>query len=251
MTQERKRLDQHLVELGLMPSRARAQAEIRDGHVSVGGQVAVKPAQLVSEDDLLEVSSSAHGYVSRAALKLLHGLDHFGIDVVGKTCVDVGASTGGFTQVLLERHAAHVTAIDVGHGQLVPALRDDPRVTSLEGLNAKDVTADHLTPAPEILTCDVSFIGLEKALATTLGFMAENARIIVLIKPQFEVGKGLVGKGGIVRDPDLHTKVCDNITNWLTGTGQWTVLGLTESPIQGGDGNKEFLLAATKNSLPL
>ncbi len=248
MSTPRKRLDQHLVELGLMPSRARAQAEIRDGHVTIGGQVAVKPAQLVSEDDLVEISSSVHGYVSRAALKLVHGLGHFDIDVSGKNCVDMGASTGGFTQVLLERHAAHVTAIDVGHGQLATTLRDDPRVTSLEGLNAKDVTAAHLTPPPDILTCDVSFIGLEKALSVILGLMAENARIIVLIKPQFEVGKGLVGKGGIVRDPDLHSKVCDNITNWLTGTGDWKILGLTDSPILGGDGNKEFLLAATKNN---
>ena len=246
MTTPRKRLDQHLVELGLMPSRARAQAEIRDGHVTVGGQVAQKPAQLVGEEDHVEVSSSAHGYVSRAALKLVHGLDHFGIDVSGKNCVDMGASTGGFTQVLLARHAARVTAIDVGHGQLAAALRDDPRVTSLEGLNAKDVTAAHLGAKPEILTCDVSFISLEKALSVTLGLMAEKSRIIVLIKPQFEVGRGLVGKGGIVRDADLHVKVCDNITNWLTGTGQWAILGVTESPILGGDGNKEFLLAAEK-----
>tara|TARA_R110000868_G_scaffold3200_20_gene21159 strand:+ start:131 stop:874 length:744 start_codon:yes stop_codon:yes gene_type:complete len=246
MTSPRKRLDQHLVELGLMPSRARAQAEIRDGHVTVGGQVAQKPAQMIGEDDLVEVSSSVHGYVSRAALKLIHGLDHFGIDVSGKNCVDMGASTGGFTQVLLARHAAHVTAIDVGHGQLAPALRDDPRVTSLEGLNAKDVTAAHLGATPEILTCDVSFISLEKALSVTLALLAEKARIVVLIKPQFEVGRGLVGKGGIVRDADLHAKVCDNITNWLTGTGHWTILGLTESPILGGDGNKEFLLAAER-----
>jgi 23S rRNA (cytidine1920-2'-O)/16S rRNA (cytidine1409-2'-O)-methyltransferase len=242
----RKRLDQVLVERGLMPSRARAQSAIRAGEVSLGGAPVTRPAHLVGDDDEISVSSSVHKYVSRAALKLVHGLDYFDIDVRDKICVDIGASTGGFTQVLLERHAAHVTAIDVGHGQLVPALASNPRVTSIEGLNAKDVTLAHLGTRPDILTCDVSFISLTKALMKTLDLLQERARILVLIKPQFEVGPAHVGKGGIIRDPELHAKVCDNITQWLAARGGWELLGITESPIEGGDGNKEFLMAARR-----
>ena len=246
MDTSRKRLDQVLVERGLMPSRARAQSAIRAGEVKLSGEVVKKPAHLVSEDDEIEVSSSTHQYVSRAALKLIHALDHFGIDVRDKICVDIGASTGGFTQVLLERHAAHVTAIDVGHGQLVPEIANNPRVTSIEGLNAKDVTLADLGTRPDILTCDVSFISLTKALMKTLDLLQENARIVVLIKPQFEVGPAHVGKGGIIRDPELHAKVCGNIAEWLTERGGWKILGIIESPIEGGDGNKEFLMAAQR-----
>jgi 23S rRNA (cytidine1920-2'-O)/16S rRNA (cytidine1409-2'-O)-methyltransferase len=244
MVSARKRLDQALVERGLMPSRARAQSAIRDGEVSVGGTPASKPAQLVGDEDEVILSSSVHQYVSRAALKLVHALDHFAIDVRDKNCVDIGASTGGFTQVLLERHAAHVTAIDVGHGQLVPALAANPRVTSLEGLNAKDIGLEHLRIKPDILTCDVSFISLTKALSNCLDLLQETARIVVLIKPQFELERAQIGKGGLVRDPELHVKVCDKITSWLTEIGGWDILGIIESPILGGDGNKEFLLAA-------
>jgi 23S rRNA (cytidine1920-2'-O)/16S rRNA (cytidine1409-2'-O)-methyltransferase len=250
-----------LVECGLLPSRARAQAAIKAGDVSVAGEPVLKPAQLVGEADEIALSSSVYGYVSRAALKLTHALDHFGIDVRDKFCLDIGASTGGFTQVLLERHAAHVTAIDVGHGQLVPALRDNPLVTSIEGLNAKDLEAEHLGTRLDLLTCDVSFIGLEKALSKTLDlwqetldFAQENLGIpshipslVLLIKPQFEVGPARVGKGGIVRDPALHAEICDNISAWLRKGGHWKVLGITESPILGGDGNKEFLIAAHKS----
>lgn len=246
MVSSRKRLDQALVERGLMPSRARAQSAIRDGEVSVGGTPASKPAQLVSDEDEVILSSSVHQYVSRAALKLVHALDHFAIDVRDKNCVDIGASTGGFTQVLLERHAAHVSAIDVGHGQLVPALAANPRVTSLEGLNAKDIGLEHLRIKPDILTCDVSFISLTKALSNCLDLLQETARIVVLIKPQFELERAQIGKGGLVRDPELHAKVCDKITSWLTEIGGWDILGIIESPILGGDGNKEFLLAARR-----
>lgn len=246
MVSARKRLDQALVERGLMPSRARAQSAIRDGEVMVGGAVASKPAQLVGDEDDITLSSSVHQYVSRAALKLVHALDHFAIDVQDKICVDIGASTGGFTQVLLERHAAHVTAIDVGHGQLVPALASDPRVTSIEGLNAKDIGPEHLRIKPDILTCDVSFISLTKALSKSLDLLQETARIVVLIKPQFELERAQIGKGGLVRDPELHAKTCDKITSWLTEIGGWDILGIIESPILGGDGNKEFLLAATR-----
>ena len=253
MDTSRKRLDQVLVERGLMPSRARAQSAIRAGEVKLGGEVVKKPAHLVGESDEIELSSSVHKYVSRAALKLVHALDHFGIDVRDKFCVDIGASTGGFTQVLLERHAAHVTAIDVGHGQLVPELANNPRVTSIEGLNAKDVTLAHLGTKVDILTCDVSFISLTKALTKTLDLLQETLEfehekqcLVMLIKPQFEVGPAHVGKGGIIRDPELHAKVCDNVTKWLTERGGWKILGIIESPIEGGDGNKEFLMAAQK-----
>jgi 23S rRNA (cytidine1920-2'-O)/16S rRNA (cytidine1409-2'-O)-methyltransferase len=245
MSAPRKRLDQLLVERGLMPSRARAQSAIREGQVFIAGEVVSKPAQMVGEGDDITLGSSVQRYVSRAALKLVHGLDHFGIEVQDKVCVDIGASTGGFTEVLLERHAAHVTAIDVGHGQLAPALRDNPRVTSLEGVNSRDITYAQLG-TPDLVVCDVSFIGLEKALSKTLELLHENTRILVLIKPQFEAGPSSVGKGGIIRDPALHAKVCDNIVNWLSGLGVWTIHGVTESPILGGDGNKEFLLAATR-----
>lgn len=253
MSTPRKRLDQVLVERGLMPSRARAQSAIKEGEVRLAGEVVTKSAHLAGDEDEITISSSVHKYVSRAALKLVHALDYFDIDVRDKFCVDIGASTGGFTQVLLERHAAHVTAIDVGHGQLVPALASNPRVTSIEGLNARDVTFDHLGTRPDILTCDVSFISLTKALMKvldllqeTLDFEREKQCLVMLIKPQFEVGPSRVGKGGVVRDPDLHAEVCDNISSWLRSRGHWEVLGITESPILGGDGNKEFLIAARK-----
>ncbi|MGV8998336.1 MAG: TlyA family RNA methyltransferase [Parvibaculaceae bacterium] len=251
----RKRLDQVLVERGLMPSRARAQSEIGDGHVLVAGEVARKPAQMVAEDDVITLSSSVHEYVSRAALKLIHALDHFGIDVRDKYCLDIGASTGGFTQVLLERHAAHVTAVDVGHSQLSPVLAHNPRLTLIEGLNSKDISFEHLiNPQSQkvgIVTCDVSFISLAKALDPLLDLamesndlLQENAHLVLLIKPEFEVGKGKLGGGGVVRDPALHVEVCDNISSWLRAKGQWDVSDIIDSPLHGGDGNKEFLLAA-------
>ncbi len=247
----RKRLDQVLVERGLMPSRARAQSEINDGHVLVAGEVARKPAQMVSDEDEVTLTSSVHEYVSRAALKLVHALDHFDIDVRDRFCLDIGASTGGFTQVLLERHAAHVTAVDVGHGQLAPALADHPRVTLFEGLNAKDLIPEHFAGRVGIITCDVSFISLAKALDPLLDLCAEtpdllrdNAYLVLLIKPEFEVGKGNLGSGGIVRDPALHMQVCDTLSAWLRSKGQWEVFDVIESPIHGGDGNKEFFLIA-------
>lgn len=246
MTAPRKRLDQLLVERGLVATRARAQAAIRAGLVSIAGCAITKPAQLIGEDDEISIDASQANYVSRAALKLIQGLDHFSIDPQGRACLDVGASTGGFTQVLLERGASHVTAIDVGHGQLAAILAADPRVTLIEGLNAKDLVAAHLSRAVSLVVCDVSFIGLQKALPAALALAAEEAYLIALIKPQFEVGPENVGKGGIVRDASLHAKVCDNIATWLAAQPHWHVLGLTESPIKGGDGNKEFLIAARR-----
>tara|TARA_R110000824_G_scaffold366730_3_gene555829 strand:- start:94252 stop:95016 length:765 start_codon:yes stop_codon:yes gene_type:complete len=253
MSAPRQRLDHALVERGLMPTRARAQSAIRSGDVLVAGEVVSKPARMVGDDDLIELSSSVQRYVSRAALKLVHALDHFNIDVRDKFCLDLGASTGGFVEVLLERHAAHVIAIDVGHGQLVPALAGNPRVTSYEGLNAKDIEPKHLGTKLDIVTCDVSFISLEKAtrhlldlMLETLDLVQENAHLIFLVKPQFEVGKANLGKGGIVRDAALHARTCDNLSSWLRNRGEWEVFDIIESPILGGDGNKEFLMVAVK-----
>lgn len=246
MSASRKRLDQLLVERGLVATRARAQAAIRAGLVSIAGRAITKPAQLVGEDDEIAVDASQANYVSRAALKLIHGLDHFGVDPQGRACLDIGASTGGFTQVLLERGARHVAAIDVGHGQFAATLCADARVTLIEGLNAKDLTAAHLSCAIGLIVCDVSFIGLQKALPAALALADGGACLVALIKPQFEVGPENVGKGGIVKDASLHAKICDNIATWLATQPHWHVLGITESPIKGGDGNKEFLIAARR-----
>lgn len=244
MSWNRRRLDQLLVERGLAPSRARAQGAIRAGHVRVGGHVATKPAVLVGAEEEIVLDALEHPYVSRAALKLVHALDRFGIAVEGCECLDVGASTGGFTQVLLERGARHVTAMDVGHGQLAPMLARDARVTALEGLNARDVTAAHVPHPPGLIVCDVSFISLRKALPAVLALAAPGARLVALIKPQFEAGRENVGKGGIVRDGALHEKICRDIADWLSALAGWHVHGVAESPIEGGDGNKEFLIAA-------
>ena len=245
MPDERKRLDQLLVERGLFHSRARARAAILGKLVSVGGKPAAKPSQPVDEHATIDVDPSAHLYVSRGALKLAHALDNFAIDPRGLDCLDIGASTGGFTQVLLERGARHVTAIDVGHGQLAAELASDPRVTSIENLNAKDIEAMHLAHPVDLIVADVSFISLKKALPAALALAAPGARLIALVKPQFEVGPGHVGKGGIVRDPALHAEVCADIEAWLASVSGWRVAGVTESPIEGGDGNREFLVAAS------
>jgi 23S rRNA (cytidine1920-2'-O)/16S rRNA (cytidine1409-2'-O)-methyltransferase len=191
---------------------------------------------------VLTIEDAARNYVSRAALKLKHGLAQFGISASGKACLDIGASTGGFTQVLLEEGAAHVTAIDVGHGQMK---LDDPRITLIEGLNARDLCADHLGAPVDLVVCDVSFISLRLALPRALELAAEGAVLVALIKPQFEAGRDAVGKGGIVTDPLEHERVCREITEFLLGEG-WRVLGVTASPVEGGDGNREFLIGAVK-----
>lgn len=245
MSNPRKRLDQFLIERGLFSSRAKARAAIKGGLVSVDGKLIVKASQAVDEHAEIVVDPSAHLYVSRGALKLEHALTFFAIDPANLACLDIGASTGGFTQVLLAHGARHVTAIDVGHGQLAAELAGDPRVTSFENLNAKDLMPAHLVhPAVDLIVADVSFISLMKALPPALALAAPGARLVALIKPQFEVGPENVGKGGIVRDASLQAKVCDNIVAWLAAQGGWHVLGITESPIEGGDGNKEFLIAA-------
>jgi len=244
---ERHRLDQALVERGLAPSRAQAQAIIKAGHVRVGSRVSRKPAELVLDSDKVLVEGAQAQYVSRGALKLKHALEHFTIDPRGLICVDIGASTGGFSQILLEGKARKIYAIDVGHGQLAQTIADDPRVVPLEKLNVKDVSAAHVADAIDLVVCDVSFIGLAKALPAALALCAPGALLVALIKPQFEVGRAHIGKGGIVRDEKEQRRVCAEIETWLNSQPGWEVQGIIESPIAGGDGNREFLLAARKS----
>ena len=240
------RLDQLLVERGLYESRSRARDAVLRGRVNVEGRVAAKPAQSVAQDAAIEIADEARGYVSRAALKLAHALDHFAISPESLAALDLGASTGGFTQVLLERGARHVTALDVGHGQMAPALAADSRVTFLEGLNARDLTPAHLTRAPEIITADLSFISLRLALPPALSLAAPGAFLVALIKPQFEAGPAHLSKDGVVRDPAIHDRVCRDIARWLATDMGWQVLGTIPSPVAGGSGNREFLIAARK-----
>ncbi|MDP1626847.1 TlyA family RNA methyltransferase [Parvibaculum sp.] len=244
MADEKRRLDLALVERGLVPTRARAQGAIKAGHVRVGGRSAVKPADLVGPGDEIELVGLEHPYVSRAALKLVQALDRFGLDPAGRACLDLGASTGGFTQVLLQRGAASVVAIDVGHGQLAEEIASDTRVRAIEGLNARDLTREHIPGPIDFIVADLSFIGLTKALPPALELAERGACLVALIKPQFEVGPENVGKGGIVRDPALHERVTADIAGWLEKEMGWRVIGIVESPIQGGDGNREFLIAA-------
>lgn len=236
------RLDELLVSRGFYSSRARARDAILRGTVTVDGRPASKPAQVVAADASIALADAAQGYVSRAALKLKHALAQFGITALGKHALDIGASTGGFTQVLLEEGAAHVTAIDVGHGQMK---LEDPRLTSIEGLNARDLCSSHLAHPIDLIVCDVSFISLRLALPAALDLAEEGAHLVALIKPQFEVGREALGKGGIVTDEQEHRRVCDEISDVLKDQG-WRVLGLTPSPVTGGDGNQEFLIAARK-----
>jgi 23S rRNA (cytidine1920-2'-O)/16S rRNA (cytidine1409-2'-O)-methyltransferase len=241
----KRRADQLLVEMGLMPSRARAQAEILAGHVRAGGKIVRKPSDVLPGDAEIAVDN-ANPYVSRGALKLVAALDALQIDLAGRCVLDLGASTGGFTQVALMRGARHVTALDVGHGQLHAALRDDPRITLVEGVNARDLTSAHLPERPDAILADLSFISLSLALPPALTLAAPRAVLIALIKPQFEAGRAHIGKGGIVRDAQVHEEVCERMAAFLLAAG-WRVLGLIESPVLGGDGNKEFLIGARRD----
>ena len=240
----RSRLDQLLVERGLAESRTRAQALILAGAVWSGTRRLDKPGQMLAADAALEVRGREHPWVSRGGIKLAHGLDHFGIDPKGRIGLDVGASTGGFTDVLLTRGAARVYAVDVGHGQLDWRLRNDPRVVVLERTNARNLSRAEVPEPVDLIVCDASFIGLETILPAPLALAAPGAHLIALIKPQFEVGPGRVGKGGVVRDPALHDEVCERIRAWLAARPGWSVLGITPSPITGPEGNREFLIAA-------
>jgi 23S rRNA (cytidine1920-2'-O)/16S rRNA (cytidine1409-2'-O)-methyltransferase len=239
------RADQLLVERGLVESRSRAQALIMAGLVFVGERKLAKSGEMLAEDVALDVRGKDHPWVSRGGLKLDHGLTHFGLDVTGAVALDIGSSTGGFTDVLLTRGAAKVYAVDVGTNQLAWKLRQDPRVVVLEQTNARALTAE-LVPEPvDVVVCDASFIGLSKVLDVPLGFARDGAHLVGLVKPQFEAGRAEVGKGGVVRDPAVHERVCAEAAAWVQGKG-WRVLGITPSPITGPEGNVEFLLGAVK-----
>jgi 23S rRNA (cytidine1920-2'-O)/16S rRNA (cytidine1409-2'-O)-methyltransferase len=239
-----RRLDLALVDRGLTPSRARARDAILRGHVEVDGKPADRPAAIVGAGAAIRISDPAGRYVSRSALKLIAGLDHFGYDPQGRVALDLGASTGGFTQVLLERGAARVYAIDVGHGQLDPLIAGDRRVVSREGLNARDLSPAEIGGPVGALVADMSFIPLRLALPAALALAAPGAWGLFLVKPQFEVGRGHIGKGGIVRDAARARAAADAIARWLSGEPMWSVDGLIESPLAGGDGNREYLVGA-------
>lgn len=238
----RKRVDQLLVDRGLVESRSRAQALVMAGLVLSDGKRVDKPGAQMLEDAPLELKGQDHPWVSRGGLKLVEALDRFALDPAGKVAIDVGASTGGFTDVLLTRGAARVYAVDVGHGQLAWKLRNDPRVVVMERTNARHLTAEQIPESVDMVVCDASFIGLETVLPAALALVRPGAVLVALIKPQFEVGKGRVGKGGVVREPELHAEVCDRISQWLAARPGWSVAGLCESPITGPEGNKEFLI---------
>ena len=241
------RLDQLLVDRGLAESRARAQSLILAGKVFSGEVRVEKPGQSLRADAALEVRGADHPWVSRGGLKLAHALTHFGLDPAGRTCIDVGASTGGFTDVLLHGGAARVYAVDVGHGQLAWKLRNDPRVVVLERVNARYLDAASVPEPVGAVVCDASFIGLATVLPAPLSLAAPGAWAVALIKPQFEAGPGAVGKGGVVRDPAIHRAVQSKVQDWWSALPGWTVLGITESPITGPEGNREFLIAARRS----
>lgn len=240
------RLDELLVARGLAESRSRAQALIRAGRVFSGGRRLEKPGHTIDAAAPLDVRVPDHEWVSRGGVKLAHALDVFALSPEGRVCLDIGASTGGFTDVLLKGGAARVYAVDVGRGQLHWSLRTDPRVVVLEGVNARYLTAARIPEPPQFITCDASFIGLETILPAVLDLAAPGCLLVALIKPQFEVGRRRVGKGGVVRDPELHEEVCARIRHWLEAVMGWRVLGLTRSPVTGPKGNVEFLVAAVK-----
>ena len=240
----KQRADQMLVARGLVESRARAQALIMAGKVFSGDRAVAKAGDMLPEDAALSVRGQDHPWVSRGGLKLDHALRHFGLSPSGRVCLDVGASTGGFTDVLLAHGAAKVHAVDVGHGQLAWKLRSDARVVVHEKTNARYITAA-LVPDPiEVLVCDASFIGLATILPACLALCIPGAWAVALIKPQFEAGPGAVGAKGVVCDPDVHRAVRERVEAWWRGLPGWTVLGIEESPITGPEGNKEFLIAA-------
>ena len=240
------RADQLLVSRGLAESRTRAQALIMAGAVFSSERKIAKAGEMLAEDAPLEVRGKDHPWVSRGGIKLDHGLAHFGFDVCGAVALDVGSSTGGFTDVLLSRGAAKVYAVDVGTNQLAWKLRQDPRVVVLEQTNARHLTVEQIPEPVDIVVCDASFISLTKVLDAPLELAKPGARLVALIKPQFEAGRNEVGKGGVVRDRHVHERVCTEAKAWAQGQG-WTVLGVTQSPITGPEGNVEFLLGAVKN----
>ncbi len=246
-TSGHKRLDTVLVELGHFPSRSRARDAINRGTVRVDGDCVTKASLSVHPSSNIVIDDPAQHYVSRAALKLLEALDHFDLSIDGGICLDVGASTGGFTQVMLERGAKHVFAVDVGHDQLDESLRQDERVSALEGINSRALDATMLEgQSPEFIASDVSFISLKLALPPALALASGGAHCVLLVKPQFEVGRHRVGKGGIV-DPEDGKQAASDLRDWLNNQEGWSATGLCPSPISGGDGNLEYLLAGQKH----
>ncbi|WP_114009939.1 TlyA family RNA methyltransferase [Cohaesibacter intestini] len=246
------RLDQALVSRGLVQTRARARDAIKRGSVKVNGLSATKASQMVGLDAKLTYDDPAARYVSRAALKLLHALDHFSFDPIDQICVDIGASTGGFCQVLLERGARSVYGVDVGHGQMHKSLQSHPRLHVLEGVNARHLDQSHVPEPFSVLVSDVSFISLKLALPPALSMASTGCKAALLVKPQFEVGKDGIGKGGLVRDPAEGLQAAQAIAAWIDSEEEqacrgWRVLDMVPSPILGGDGNAEFLLGAIKD----
>ncbi len=239
------RIDQLLVERGHAESRARAQALVLAGLVFSGETKIAKSGQTLPADAPVEVRGRDHPWVSRGGIKLAHAIAHFALDPAGVTAMDIGSSTGGFTDVLLSHGAARVFAVDSGTNQLAWKLRQDPRVTVLEQTSARVLTVQQIDAPCSWVVCDASFISLAKVLDVPLRLAAPQCQLVALIKPQFEVGRGEVGKGGVVRDPALHARVCDEVRDWLEGAG-WAIQGVVESPIKGPEGNVEFLIAARR-----
>jgi 23S rRNA (cytidine1920-2'-O)/16S rRNA (cytidine1409-2'-O)-methyltransferase len=242
----KQRADQLLVEQGLAESRTKAQALILAGLVSCGERRVDKPGDQLTVDAPLALKGRDHSWVSRGGVKLVHALDHFRVSLDGHVALDIGASTGGFTEVLLSRGARRVYAVDVGHGQLAWELRQDPRVVVRERLNARFLTRAEIPEPLDTITCDASFIGLATVLPAPLALAAERAQLVALVKPQFEAGPDRVGKGGVVRDPEVHREVCERVVAWVAAQPGWSVAGTVESPIRGPEGNREFLLYARR-----
>jgi 23S rRNA (cytidine1920-2'-O)/16S rRNA (cytidine1409-2'-O)-methyltransferase len=241
----KQRADVALVERGLAESRTRAQALIMAGLVYSGETRINKPGETIAEGRALELRGQDHPWVSRGGVKLAHGLAHFGFDAAGRVALDVGSSTGGFTDVLLHHGAARVYAVDVGHGQLAWKLRNDPRVVVMERVNARHLTADDIPEPITALVCDASFIGLRVVLPAAMALCAPGAWAVALIKPQFEVGPA-IAKGGVVRDAAVHERVCAEIAEWWAGLPGWVVRGVEPSPLLGPEGNREFLIGAER-----
>jgi len=239
------RVDQALVDRGLVESRTRAQAMVLAGLVFSGETKIGKPGQSIKADAPLDMRGRDHPWVSRGGIKLAHAIEHFELDPTGAVAMDIGSSTGGFTDVLLTNGAERVFAVDSGTNQLAWKLRQDPRVTVLEQTSARILTSQEIDAPCNWVVCDASFIGLAKVLEVPLRLAARECRLVALIKPQFEVGRGEVGKGGVVRDPMLHERVCNEVRDWLEADG-WVIQGIVESPIKGPEGNIEFLVSAQR-----
>ncbi len=244
--QQPQRLDLALVARGLVATRAKARDLIARGEVRIDGEIVRKPAANVRDEQTIAVDAQAAAQVSRGAVKLTAALDQFGLEAAGRIALDVGASTGGFTQVLLERAAARVYAVDVGKGQLHGSLKDNPRVVALEERDARTLDCTIVPEAIGAIVADVSFISLIKVLPAALALAAPGCWIVALVKPQFEVGREGVGKGGIVRDPEQRERALANVRDWMAAQPHWSMIGDMPSPIEGGSGNVEFLLAGIR-----